>query len=132
MGSGDCHDDDELGCINDGVGDDDNGDHLIIDDDDEIVNMMTISMMMMMTTMMTTISHIEYLTQVPAAMDGVPAPISMLVDPSTNPEAIALVSPHFHSANTSSFSVISIFTQPELSFFHSAQVILILTQSKSF
>ena len=25
-------------------------------------------------------------------MDGVPAPISMLVDPSVNPEAIALVS----------------------------------------
>ena len=33
-----------------------------------------------------------YFHQPPAAMDGVPAPISMLVDPSVNPEAIALVS----------------------------------------
>ena len=37
-------------------------------------------------------NDIDYFSQVPAAMDGVPAPISMLVDPSTNPEAIALVS----------------------------------------
>ena len=29
--------------------------------------------------------------QAPAAMDGIPAPISRLTDPSTNPETIALV-----------------------------------------
>ena len=82
----------------------------------QVIAMATMSMtisMMMMTTMMTTISDIEYLTQVPAAMDGVPAPISMLVDPSTNPEAIALVSPHFPSSQSSLSPNYLFFTQPK-------------------
>ena len=88
---------------------------MIIDDDAEIVNMMTMTMMIMTTIMVIMTTMKIYLTQVPAAMDGVPAPISMLTDPSTNPEAIALVSLSFQS----------------YLYFHSVQVILISTQSKS-
>ena len=69
-------------------------------------------------------------------MDGVPAPISMLVDPSTNPEAIALVGFSF-SLILIFLNVILIFTQPKSSRlslspnyldFHSAQVILMATR----
>ena len=49
-------------------------------------------------------------------MDGVPAPISMLVDPSTNPEAIALVGFSF-SLILIFLNVILIFTQPQSSRF---------------
>ena len=68
----------------------------IISEDDDHVNL----------------AFIYYSKQVPAAMDGVPAPISMLVDPSTNPEAIALVCLSFSLKSSHLDSeVVLIFTQ---------------------